>query len=154
MGTTLDSVDIVDVRVDVLAIVAVVEQCYLNGYTVLFRLQTDGVTDDRGAVTVHVTHKFLQTFLGVEHLRLFQIAFFVRTQVGERDGDAGVQVGQFAHTAGNDVVLVLCGSEDASVRPELLTGTCLVGIAYYLHVIEGLALLVFLLVDMTITEHL
>ena len=70
MSTTLDGVDVVDVRVDVLAVVAVVEQGYLNGHTILLGLQTDGVANDRGAVTVNITHKLFQAFLSVEHLRL------------------------------------------------------------------------------------
>ena len=154
VGTTLDGVDIVDVRVDVFRIVAVVEQGNLDGHTVLLRLQTDGLANDRGAVTVDVTHELLQTFLGVEHLGLTEITFLVRTKVGQRDGDACIQISQLTHTLGNDIVFVFCRGEDGAVGPELLAGTSLVGVAHNLHVVEGLTLLVFLLVDMAIAEYL
>ena len=90
----------------------------------------------------------------MEHLGLLQISFLIRTEISQRDGDTCIEVSQLAHTTGDDVVLILCCGEDGAIGPELLTGTSLIGIANYLHVVEGLALLVLLLVDMTIAVNL
>ena len=154
VGTTLDSVDIVDVRVDILRVVAVVEQCHLDGHTVFLCLQADGVADDRGAVTIDVAHELLQSLLGVEHLGLLQVTLFIGAQVGQRDGDTSVQISELAHTAGDDVVFVFSGGKDGGVGPELLARTCKLCIAYNLYVVEGLTLLILLLVDVTVAEHL
>ena len=146
MGAALDGVDVVHVGVDVLRVVGVVHHGHLDGNALLLGLQVDDIVEEVGAVTVHVAHELLQALLGVEHFRLAQVALLVGTQVGQRDGDAGVQVGQLAHALGNDVVLISGGGEDGAVGPELLARTGLV--------VEGLALLIFLLVDVAVAEHL
>ena len=105
-------------------------------------------------MTVHVAYKLFQSLLGVEHLRLAKVAFLVGAQVGQRNGDASIQVGQLAHTTGNDVIFKFGGSEDAAIGPELLARTCFVGIAYNLHVVQGLSLFILLLVDVTVAVYL
>ena len=85
---------------------------------------------------------------------ILQVAVFVGTHVLECDGDTGIQIGQFTHTFGDDVVFIFGGGEYGTIRPELLTGTCFVCIANNFHVVEGLAFLVFLLVDMAVAEYL
>ena len=139
---------------DILTIVGIVHYSHLNGYTLLLSLQIDNVIHKMRAVTIHVANKLFQTFLGMEHLGLLQVTLIVRTLVSERNGDAGIQVSQLTHTTGNDIVLIFCSSKDTSVRPELLTCTSNVGIADYLHIVKGFTLLVFLLVDMSVAEHL
>jgi len=49
---------------------------------------------------------------------------------------------------------VSCGGEDGVVRPELLSCASLVCITYDLDRIERLALFVFLLVDLAVSERL
>ena len=80
--------------------------------------------------------------------------FRVGTEVGKRNPDACVQVGQLAHTAGHDVPLEDRSGEDAGIRPELLACTCLLCLANNLYGIERLSLLIFLLVDFPVAEHL
>ena len=154
MGTTLNRINIVHIRVDILRIIAVVQQGNLDGHTILFCLQADRVANDRGTVTVDITHKLLQTLFGVEYLRLTKITFLIRTQVGERDSDTSIQISQFTHTLSDDVVLIFCGGEDTTIRPELLACTCLIRIAHNLHIVERLTLLILLLIDMAVTIHL
>ena len=154
MCSALNRIDIVHVGVDILRVVGVIHHGHLDGDTLLLSLQIDDIVDEVRAVTVHVAHEFLQAVLGVEHLGLLQVAFLVRTQVGKRDGDAGIQIGQLTHTTGNDVVFVFCRSEDGAIGPELLAGTGLVGITHNLHIVERLTLLVLLLVDMAVAEYL
>ena len=50
--------------------------------------------------------------------------------------------------------MVDCGGEYRLVGPELLASALLVGFAHYFDGIKGFTLLVFLLVDLTVTEHL
>ena len=153
MRTAFDGVDVVNVGVNVLRVVGVVHHCHFDGHALLLGLQVDDVVEQVGAVAIDVANELLEAFLGVENFFL-QLALFVGTHVAQRDGDAGVQVGQLAHTLGNDVVFVLRGGEDAAVRPELLARTGDVSVANDLHVVQRFALLVLLLVDVTVAEHL
>ena len=105
------------------------------------------------AVTVDVAHHLLESVLGVEDF-LACLAVFVGAQVGQRDLDAGVEVGELTHTARHDVPLEGGGGEDGGVWPELLASTALVGVADDAYGIEGLSLFVFLLVDLAIAEDL
>ena len=154
VGTSLNGVDIIDVGVDVLAVVGVIHYGNLDGNALFLGLQVDDIIEEVGAVTVDVAHELLESFLGMEDLGLAEVALLVGTQVGERDGDACVEVGELTHTACDNVVFVFRSSEDGPVGPELLTGTCLVGIAHNLYVIQGLSLLVLLLVDVSVAEDL
>ena len=74
--------------------------------------------------------------------------------VGERDLDACVQVGELTHAPGYDVPLEGGRGEDGRIGPELLSRTALRRLTDDLYGIEGLALLVFLLIDMPIAEDL
>ena len=105
-------------------------------------------------MAVNVAHKLLQSLLSVEHLRLAQVAFLVRTQVCKRDSDTSIKECEFAHTASHDIILIHGLCKDCSIRPELLTGTALVSFAHYLYRIERLTHLILLLVNLTIAEHL
>ncbi len=154
VSTTLDGVDIINVRVDILRIVVIVEQSYLNRNACLLSLQAYRVTNNRSTVAVNVAHKLLQSLLSVEHLRLAQITLLVRTQIGQRDSNTCIKECEFAHTTSHDVILIHSLSEDSSIRPELLTSTALVGLAHYLYRVERLTHLIFLLVDLTVAEHL
>ena len=153
MGTAFDGVDVVDVRMNVLRIVGVVHDGYLDGYALLLGLQVDDVVNKVGTMAVDVTYELLQTVLGMESL-LARLAFFVLAEVNEVDGDAGIQVSQLAHAACDDVPLVGCSGENGGIGPELLACAGAIGIAYDLHIIERLTLFVLLLVDMTIAIDL
>ena len=94
--------------------------------------------------------------MGVPCFSVFRYGFsvLVGAQVGERDGDAGIQESQFTHALGYGRVIIYGGGEDAGIGPELLARAGLVGIAHNLHVVERLSLLVFLLVDVTVAIYL
>ena len=138
---------------DVLRVVVVIHDSHFDGYALLLCLEIDDVVEEVGAVTVYVTHKLFQSVLGVEYL-LACLAFLVGAHVTERDTDAGVKESQLTHASCHDVPLVVSGGEDGGVRPELLACTALCGLAYNLYGIERLALLVFLLIDLAVAEHL
>ncbi len=152
--TALDGVDVVHIGVDVLRVVGVVHHGHLDGHALLLGLQVDDVIEEVCAVAVDVAHEFLQSLLGVEHLRLAHVALFVGPFVGQGDGDAGVQVCQLAHALGYGVVFKFRRGEDGGVGPELLACARQLGVAYDLHVVEWLSLLVFLLVYVAVAEHL
>ena len=154
MCATLYGVDVIDIRVYILRVVIVIEQCYLDRHSVFLCLEADRVADDACAMTVNVTHELLQSFLGVEHLWLAEVSLLVRALVGKRDSDAGIEECELTHTTCHDIILILCRGEDRAVRPELLTRTALVGLAHHLHRIEGLTLLILLLIYLSVTEYL
>ena len=59
MGTTLDGVDVVYVRVNVFRVVGVVHYRNLDRYVVLLCLQIDYIIEEMLAVTVYVAYEFL-----------------------------------------------------------------------------------------------
>ena len=138
---------------DILAVVGVVHHSHLDGNTLLFGFQINDIVEKVCAVAIHIAHKLLQSVLGVEHL-LLGLAFLVGAHVGQGDGDAGIQVSQFPHALGDDVIFVCRGGEYSRVGPELLARTCKVSLADNLHRIKRLTLLVFLLIDLSVAEHL
>ena len=154
MGATLDGVDIVDVGVEVLRVVGVVHDGHLDGYALPLGLQIDDVVEEVLAVPVDIAHEFLQSVLGVEHFLACLARIGVGTQVGQCDADAGVEVGQLAHAACDDVPLECGGGEYGGVGPELLACASLGGLADYLDGVEGFAFLVLLLVYMPVAIDL
>ena len=82
------------------------------------------------------------------------LAFFVGAHVAQRNLDAGIEECELTHAACYDVPLVVGGGKYSWIGPELLTCTAEFCLAYYLDGVEWLALLVFLLVDFAVAEHL
>ena len=138
---------------DVLRIVGVVHHCHFDRYALLLGLQIDDVVEEVGAVTVDVANEFLESVLGVEYF-LACLALFVGAHVAQRNLDACIEERKLTHTACYDVPLVVGSGKYSRIGPELLTCTAEFGLAYYLDGVEWLALLVFLLVDFTVAEHL
>ncbi len=103
---------------------------------------------------VDIAHELLQSVLGVENLLAGLTRLRVGAQVGQCDADTGIEVGQLAHTACDDVPLEGSGGEDGRIGPELLACAALCGLADDLDGVEGLALLVFLLIDMAVAINL
>ena len=151
--TALYGVDVVYVRVDVLRVVGVVHHCHFDRYALLLCLQIDYVVEEVCAVAVYVAHELLKSVLSVEHL-FACLALFVGAHVAQSDADAGIEERKLAHTACYDVPLVVGCGEHCRVGPELLACTALVGLAYHFYGVERLALLVFLLVYLSVAEHL
>ena len=138
---------------DILAVIGVVHYRHFNRNTLLFCLQINHVVEEMRAVTVHVAHEFLESLLGMEHF-LSCLPFLIGAQVGERDGDAGIEVCKLPHTLCYDVILVYRGGEYRGVRPELLACSPQVGLPNHFHGIEGLSQLILLLVYLAVAEHL
>ena len=59
MGTTLDGVDIVHVRMDVLAVVGIVHDGYFDRRALFLSLQIDDIVEEVGTVAIDVAHKLL-----------------------------------------------------------------------------------------------
>ena len=158
VSTTLYGVDVVYIGVQVLGITSVVHDGYLDGYSLLFGVQVDDIVDKACAGAVDVAYKVAQTTLAVENF--LADAFYagclidVQSHVGKGDVYAGIQVCQFAHTVGQDVVFVDGGSEYACIGPELLACASQVGFSNHAYWSVGLSLVIQLLVDLTVAEHL
>ena len=153
MCTTLNGVNVIDIRVNILRIVGIIHHCHLDRNALFLCLQIDDIVKQMRAMTIYITHKFLQSVFCMEHL-LTHLTFLVRTHVGERYGDASIQICQFPHSLCNDVILVCCCGKHGRVWPELLSCTTQVGSTYHLHRIERLTLLIFLLIYLPVPEDL
>ncbi|CCY02905.1 uncharacterized protein BN812_00459 [Prevotella sp. CAG:924] len=139
---------------DILRIVGIIHDCHLNGHALLLCLQIDDIIEQMGTVTINITHEFFQTVLCMEDFRTCLSSLGIRAQIGECDFHTGIQISQLTHTTCHDVPLISRSRKDRAIRPELLTGTTFLGRANHLHRIERATLLIFLLIDLAITEHL
>ena len=137
----------------VLAIVGVVHHSHLDRNTLFLGLQIDDIVEEMSAVAVNVANKLLESVLGVEHL-LLGVSLFIWSHICKRDGDTGIQISQFPHSLYNDVILICGSGEYGGVGPELLACTSEFSLANNLYRVERLTLLVFLLIDLTVAEHL
>ena len=154
VGTTLNGVNIIDIRVQVLRIISVIHYRHLDRHSLLLCLEIDDIVEEVRAVTVNIADKLLQTVLGMEHLGACLTRLRVGTQVGERDADTSIEVSELTHTARHDVPLECCCGEDGWIGPELLPCAGAVGITDDLHRIQWLTLLVLLLIDLSVAENL
>ena len=156
--TTFDGVDVVHIGVDVLAVRRVVHDGHLDGRVLLLSVQINHIVKQAHTGGVDVAHKVLQASLAVEHLLTHtldaHLSVLVQTHVGQRNLDARVQIGQFPHAVGQNVIFISSGDEDGLVGPELLTSATQFRLAHHLHVVERLALLILLLINLAVAEHL
>ena len=106
VGTTLDGVDVVDKRVDVLVERRVIGHSDLDGDVALLALDVDDVLDQGLLVAIDVAHKLVKTGLAVVGLAAGIAVLVAGAQVGNRQGHSGVQVGQVAQAVGQDVKLI------------------------------------------------
>ena len=124
----------------------------------LLCVQVDDVVHERCAAGVDVANEVAQSAFAVELLCAYalnaHLGIFLQAHVCQRDGDAGIQVGQFAHAVGQCVVLVGGGDEDAAIGPELLARTADVRFADDLHACYGFAFGILLTINFAVTVHL
>ena len=124
--TAFDGIDIVYIRVDILVVGSIVHDGYFYRSTLLFGVDVDDIVHQMFAGRIYIAYKLLQALYGIENFLLAASVFFFYAEVGQRNFDAGVQIGQFAHAGCQNIVAVDRFSKDCSIRPELLarTGDC------------------------------
>ena len=157
MGTTLDGIDIVHIRIHILSKVGIVQDCHLYWSAKLLRIQVNHLANQRSAVAVDITNKLAQTILRVEHLALVTSILVLLAAVGQTDTHTCIQVCQLTHTVGQDLVLIHSLSKDTAVRPELYSRTCAFAFsvcANHAHRSQWLTSRIILCVDLTITTNL
>ena len=102
---------------------------------------------------VDVAHELAQAEVIVEGFSA-RVALFVGAQVGERDGDAGVEECQFSHTVCEDIVAVFRYGKDRLIGPEVLARAAQVGFAHHGNGRLGMPFSIFLTVNLAVAEHL
>ena len=85
---------------------------------------------------------------------LANVAFFVGTLIGEGDGDAGIEEGEFSHAVGEDVILISSRREDGVIGPEVLPCAAEFGFTHDFHAGLWLTLGIFLTIDLSVAEDL
>ena len=153
MGSTLYGIDIVDIGMEILAVSCVVHDGHLDGHTLLLCAEIDDIIKEMSTTAIHEANEVAQASLAVIFLCAGS-TLLIGTKVGKCDGDTGIQISQLAHTVGQHIEIIGGGGEDAPIGPELLTCATQVRLAHHLHGIESLATGIFLLIDLSITEHL
>ena len=153
VGTAFDGVDVVNVRVNVLAIIGIVHHGHLNGDVLFLCFEVDHIVEEVRAVTIHVAHKLFQSIFGMESLGA-SLAILVGTKVSEGYLNACIEVRQLAHTRCDDVPTIHDGGKNIGIGPKLLTRSTLIGFANYLYGVERLTCFVFLLINFAVAEHL
>ena len=154
MRTTFDGVDIVDIRVQVFLVLVVIFQSNLDRHVVALARDVNRFGDELGAVGIQVVDEVDEAVLRIEGLAAVFAVFVLGALVGERDGDAVVEVSQLAHTVGEGAVVVFRGLENRAVRREGDAGAVLVGRTHHFHVVERFAALVFLLENLAFAVDL
>ena len=152
--STLYRVDIVDVRVDVFGIRSVVDHRHFDRRAEFVGRQMDDVGNEFLARLVDVEDEFLQSVLRVEDVGAVFALFVFLAPVGERQADAGVQIGQFAEAAGKYVVAIDGRCEDAAVGPEGDGGAGRFGRAHLADAVGRLAAGVLLGIAPAVAPHL
>ena len=153
MGTALDRVDIIDVGVDVFRVRSVVHNSHFDRNICLVRADIDHIVEEMRPARVDIANKLAQTLLGVE-LLLLRVAFFIGAKICKRDLQAGIQESEFAHTGSQRVIIIYGRRKYGIVGPKLLFRTAQLGFANYFYGIKRLALLIFLLVNLSVAKNL
>ena len=138
---------------EVLGVSGVIHDGHLDGRALLLCIEIDDVVEEVRTTAVDVAHEVLQAAFAVEHF-LPCVALFVRTHVGQRNGDAGVQISQLTHTVGQNVIFICSGREDSLVGPELLTCAAQFGCTDDFNTRHGFADAVLLLIDLAVAIDL
>ena len=156
VGTALDGVDVVDKRVDVLVERGVIGHGDLNGDVALLALDMDDVLDKRLLVAVDIAYKLVKTGLAVVGLGACNAVLVLVAQVGDRQRDTGVQIGQVAQALRQDIKFVDRGREDGAigVEDDGCAMVLLAAVAHDFHLAGRLAQAVFLHVDLATAAHL
>ena len=114
MSTTLDSVDIVDKRIDILVISAVVGQRHFHGNAGALGLKMDNIIDQRLFVLIDIFDELTQTVLAVEHL----FAGFFTAQIGKGQRYSGIEEREITQTVGQSIIVVDGDGENRRIGAE------------------------------------
>ena len=98
MRTALDSVNVVDVGVDILLIRGVVGKCYLYGYALLLRRMMNDLMNERLLSTIYVADELAQSILRVEDPGLWLSLLSVYSVVDEFEMKSSIQLGELTQT--------------------------------------------------------
>ena len=155
VSTTLDSINVVHIRVYILRVAVVVLHRNLNGSTVALGLDVDNILDD-GVTTgcIQIFDKLFQTIVREEGLALLVAILVNLARIHQSQVDTLVQVSQLAQTCRQSAVVVNGLGEDFAVGFEGHGSTCAVGIAHNLNFGLGHASAVTLTVNLATTVYL
>ena len=155
VGTTLDRIDVVYIRVYVLRERVVVLHGHLDGHALRLGVEVDDLVDDLlTARLIQVLHELLQTLLRIEVV-LTQLAILIGTHVVEIQVNTLVQEGQLAQTRCQNVVAI-----DGRMGKDLRVGmerngrTTILAFADYLDLRDGLTLAIRLAENLTLAVNL
>ena len=154
VGTALGGVDVVGEGEHALVEAVVPLERHLDGRAVLHAGDVHRRCEQRGLVAVQVFDEGHDAALVVE----FPADGGLAPVVGQHDAYAGIQEGHLAEAGLQRVEVEVAGFKDAGlrvlaglhVRPKADGGAGAVGLAHDLQVVEDLAPLVFLLVDLAV----
>ena len=157
MRAALGRMDVVGEGVNVLLVGVVVLERNLHGGALHHALHVDGLLKEHFLVLVEVLDKLDDAALVVEHA----LGDGIGALVGKGDAHTLVEEGHLAQAGLQNVVLELAGFKHAvqvvrivaRVGPELDGGAGAVRFADHLQVVEHLAALVLLLIDLAVLIH-
>ena len=152
--TTFDSVDIVNVWVNVFGESGIVHDSHFNRNSLFFRVQIDNVVNQVLAWRLDKTYKLSQTFFWIKLLTLEASVLVHNPTVRQGDAETSVQISQFAQTWSQNLVIVYRFCKDGIIRPELLAGSSDVGCTDFFYRVKRFTDLILLLIDFTIAEYL
>ena len=132
--TTFDSVDIVNVWVNVFGESGIVHDSHFNRNSLFFRVQIDNVVDQVFTWRLDEAYKLSQPFFGIEYFTLEAAVFFIHyPTVGQWNAETCIQVCQLTQTWSQYFIIIHRFGKDCIIRPELLACTCDIGSADFLY---------------------
>ena len=112
MCTTLDGVNVVDIRVNTLIVGGVVGHRHLYRDALFLGDNMDHIINQFLFGVVDIANKLFQPFCGVENLTLVGAVLLLVALVGEAQGNACVQESQLTEASRQNVVLIFGDRED------------------------------------------
>ena len=156
VSSTLNGIDIVDKRIDVLVERGVVGHCHLHRDVALVGADVNHIVDKSFLAGVDVTNKLIQTGAAEELLGVRIALLVFLAQVGENKFHTGIQVGEVTQASSKYAVLIDGGlGENLCVGMELHGSAVLIAtIAYHMNIACGLAVGIFLTINLAATANL
>ena len=170
MGSTFYSVDIVNVRINLLAVTRIVLQCDVDGDD-LVRIHAHGFRNEFLGTCIKIVDELAESLFGIEEGRAvnllaggFAFAGLVGNEfvhqgalVGEADLDSLVQESELAETCRQGIIFINDGlGENGSIRMEGDYGSVIRfrALPYDFHLGDGLAFGILLLENLALAVNL
>ena len=153
VSSSLNGVDIIHIRVNIFIVRGIVKHGNFYRCAVFLGRNVDDVVNQVFTAFVDVGNKFFQSFAG-EECFTYEISILIFLAfIGEREGDSGVEVSQFAQTVGQHFVFIHRLDKYGSIGQESYFSALICSISDKFYIKLGVPAGVLLNVHFFVTGH-